>query len=93
MSSEQELFNGAIHRAVVKNEELASQGQDTFRVLEGHLHYARVNQVKLQEQRLPDEERAKYERRYRDHLRYLAKIALDLSMEGVSNAVETNTAV
>jgi hypothetical protein len=87
MSSEQELFHGAIHSAVVKNEE-----QDTMRVLDGHLHYAKVNRVKMQEEYLPQEERAKYEKRYRTHLTALAKLALDLSLEGITN-VETNTTI
>ena len=55
--------------------------------MEKHLHYLRVNQVKASAEGLPVDQRAKYEQRARDHVHYLAKLALDLSMEGQADAV------
>lgn len=75
------------------NNQIPERQEDAMHTLEGHLHFSMVNDVKRRAEYLSDEERAKYDKRYRTHLTALAKLALDLSLEGIITNVETNTTI
>ena len=70
---------------------MSTEQEDRLLTLEKHLHYVRVNRVKMREEALPQAEREKYEKRYRNHLRYLARLVLDLSMEGQEDELMAST--